>query len=306
MTLKLVLHPEMETGVPEAMAGLAVIEAVRCEDGDDVVAAIRSGAPALLTHVWEDRFLVDGLRWVQGQGAGFEQFPLDAFRSAGIVFTNASGAHPVAAEHALALLLSLTRDIAGSVTRQSARAWEPGPVVELAGRTVCVIGLGAIGEQFARIALGLDLRVIGVTRSPAAYGGVVDDVRPAPDLALAASAADVLVICAPSNAATYHLVDERVLDAFGDGFVINVARGDLVDEEALVRWLATPGQRFAGLDVVEQEPLGAASVLWSMPNVVLTPHIAGCSDNYGRRLAPIVAANAAAFDGEGAWVNRIA
>lgn len=305
MTLRLVLHPEMETGVPEAMTALPGVDPIACANHDEVVEALRAGAPALLTHVWDERFLVDGLRWVQGQGAGFEQFPLETLRSADVVFTNARGAHPVAAEHALALLLALTRDLPGSVRRKERQAWESGSLAELGGSTACVVGLGAIGEQFARLATAIGMRLIGVTGHPASYGGIVADVRPATELSPAAAAADVLVVCAPSSDATLHLVDRDVLAALGDGWVVNVARGALVNERALVDWLREPGRRGAGLDVFEQEPPAAASPLWSLPNVVMTPHIGGCSDKYGARLAPIVAANATALAGGGAWVNRI-
>ena len=100
-------------------------------------------------------------------------------------------------------------------------------------------------------------------------------------------------------------MDARVLAALGEGWIVNVSRGSLIDEEALISWLELGGRRGAGLDVFAAEPLPSSSPLWDMPNVVVTPHIAGSSLRYGEHLAAIFRANLAAYLGEGAWLTRV-
>lgn len=306
--LPVVLHPEQEAGVAAALGALADVELVCPADDDGVAAALAAGSPCLVTHVWEDRFLTPDLRWIQCQGAGVEQFPLDRLREAGVVLTNARGAHPAAAEHAFALLLALTRGVAQSVREQAERRWEPRSWHELSDLTMAIVGLGTIGEQVARRAAGWEMRLVGVKRDAARYDGVVPDVRGVEQLEAVCGEADVLVLAAALTPETHGLVGARELAALGDGWVVNVGRGGLVDETALIAWLrdGDPSARGAGLDVVAQEPLDPASPLWTMPNVVLTPHHGGSTVRYGERLARIFMANLPACRGEADWVTRVA
>jgi phosphoglycerate dehydrogenase-like enzyme len=117
--------------------------------------------------------------------------------------------------------------------------------------------------------------------------------------------ADVVVIALPGGEATAGLVDREALAALGDGWLVNVGRGSVVDEEALVEALTAGRLRGAGLDVFAVEPLPEESPLWDLPGVVMSPHCAGTSPRYGERLAGIVDANLRALRGEGPWVNRI-
>lgn len=303
--ITVVLHPEQEYGVADALGALPGIELVCPSDGDGVVDALRAGAPCLVTHVWEERFLVPELRWIQCQGAGVEQFPPDALRAAGVVLTNARGAHPAAAEHVFALLLALTRGIARSVRDQAARRWVPTSDPELADLTMGIVGLGTIGEQVARRAAGWEMELIGIKRDPSRYDGVVADVRGVDALEEVCRRSQVLVLTAALTSESRGLIGARELAALGDGWLINVGRGGLVDEAALVDWLRDNPARGAGLDVVEHEPLEPDSPLWSLPNVVITPHIGGSTVRYGERLAGIFERNLAAFRGQGDWQTRI-
>jgi phosphoglycerate dehydrogenase-like enzyme len=303
-TVTVVLHPEQEHGVAAALGAVPGVELVCPRDDDGVHEALRSGAPCLVTHVWQDRFLQGSLRWIQCQGAGVDQFPREALARSSVVLTNARGAHPAAAEHVFGLLLALTRGIARSVRDQAARSWVPANDHELADLTLAIVGLGAIGEQVARRAAGWDMRLIGIKRDAVRYDGVVRDVRGTEALEDVCRAADVLVLAAPLTGETAGLVGTRELAALGDGWLINVGRGRLVDETALLEWLRGPG-RGAGLDVFEREPLPPESPLWDLPNVVITPHVAGSTLRYGERLAAIFERNLQAFRGEGEWATRV-
>jgi phosphoglycerate dehydrogenase-like enzyme len=299
-----VLHPLNEEGVPERLRAIPGVRLIAPPDDDGVAAAVRTAA-VLVTRRWREDFLTPRLRWVQTLSAGYERFPLDALRARGVVLTSASDVHVVVAEHAIGLLLVLLRDIQGAIEDRAVR--RPGPHVaeELGGRTVVVAGLGTIGEAVARRLAGWDVRLIGITRTPARYAGGLADVRPLEALAAACAEASVLFVTAPAAPQTYHLVSAGVLDALGPGWVVNVARGSLVDEEALTTRLRDGRLRGAGLDVTAVEPLPPTSLLWELPNVVCTPHMAGRTPRYPDRVAELLRGNLEAFHGTGRWRNRV-
>lgn len=304
MVTTIVVDPSSPSGVREALASMPGVVAV-CPPGEREVARALADVPVLITKLWHDEYFQPALRWVQTGSAGYERFPLDEFRRRGIVLCSGRGLHSVVTEHAIALLLALLRDVHLAVRRMALREWEPHVAEELGGRTVVVAGLGPIGEGIARRLAAWDVRIIGVTRTPARYGGSLADVRPLTGLATACSEASVLFVAVPQAPETRHLVSARVLDALGHGWVVNVARGPLIDEQALVERLRDGRLAGAGLDVVEREPLPAASDLWTLPNVVLTPHMGGNSPRYGSRFAELLAQNLLAYEGRGPWRNRI-
>jgi D-2-hydroxyacid dehydrogenase (NADP+) len=287
-----VLHPLHPPGLP---AELALIEGVKIEtavDADAVVSALNAGATILLTFAWEDRFLTGGLRWVQAISAGMEQFPAAELTARGVRLTSAGNAHaPAVAEHAIALLLTVVRRIGPAVRNAPSRSWTPLPAHEIAGRTLGVLGLGAIGEQVATRAAALGMQVIGTKRRPSRYEGVAELVL-GPESTLAiCEAADALVIALPHTRDTIGLVGPEELAALGEGWLVNVGRGSAIDESALV-WALTEGVlRGAGLDVFDTEPLPKESLLWDLPNVVITPHMAWSSDQLPQRLAKVFEAN---------------
>lgn len=292
-------------GIPEALAGVPGVELLTPGTDEEVVTALGE-APALVTFRWRSEFLAPVLRWVQAASAGVDQFPLETLREGGVVLTSARGVHgPQVAEHAFGMLLALTRGIAASVRSQTIREWHRPAVTELAGRTMGVLGLGTIGEAVALRAKAFGMRVIGTKRNPDAYSGVADQVVGPDDTTEVCRKADVLVVALPSGADTTRRVGAVELEALGEGWLINVGRGPVVDETALVAALRSGSLAGAGLDVFEEEPLPADSPLWNLPNVVVSPHCAGISPLYGTRLAGIVAANVRALLGEGGWVNRV-
>lgn len=301
---RVVLHTGQSSAIARAFEE---IPGIRLETPErDAVARSMGGVPILVTYLWNDEYLTGDLRWVQSVSAGTEQFPLGQFAEAGVVLTSASGVHgPQVGEHAIALLLAMTRGVGSATLQRPARAWEWPPVVEVGGLTMGIIGLGAIGEAVAQRAAALGMRVIGTKRDVSGYRGAADAVVLAERMDEVFEEADVVVVTLPGGDGTRGIIGARQLAALGDGWFINVGRGSVVDEQALVAALTEGSLRGAGLDVFETEPLPDRSPLWDLPNVVMTPHMAGSSPRYGDRLADLFRANLAAHRGEGEWVNRV-
>jgi phosphoglycerate dehydrogenase-like enzyme len=230
------------------------------------------------------------LKWIHFTSAGIDG-GLRMGLPDWVTVTNATGVKAaVVSEHALALLLALVRRLPGRQADQLARRWRHDEAMvevgTLEGAVVCVIGLGSIGRAVARKAKAFDARVIAVSRAGLA-GGDVERVFRRERLADALAMADAVVICTSSEPASFHLIDAAALSALNPkAFLINVARGDLVDGAALIAALQAGRLGGAALDVNEVEPLEPASPLWALPNVIISPHIAGGgSTGYPRQRA---------------------
>jgi phosphoglycerate dehydrogenase-like enzyme len=221
------------------------------------------------------------LRWVQSPSAGVERQLYPAFRDSEIVLTNAKGIHaPYCAEHAFALLLGLTRGIHSYTRSQMAHQWEGIPLIEIGGWTLGIIGMGGFGEEMARRGKGFDMRVIAVDPYREDRPATVDEMMPIGGLAELLRRSDVVMIACPHTAETHHLVDAEGLELMKPtAYLINVTRGGVVDEMALIEALREGRIAGAGLDVFEVEPLPESSPLWDMENVIVTPHTAGRSQN---------------------------
>lgn len=306
MRPQVVLHPDKPPGVAEELAAIEAIDLLTPQDSDGVHGALLDGASVLVTYKWEDRFLQPSLRWVASESAGFDQFPTHNLEAAGVHLTTATGVHTVSvSEHALALLLALTKRIGESARDAVSHEWNPRPPTELEGLTVAVLGLGTIGEGIAERAACFGMHVIGYKRDPSAYQGRVGEVFGSSQLLDVCRRADVLISVLPGGADTHHLIGAEALDALGAGWLINVGRGSVVHNDALIEALTSGRLRGAGLDVFEPEPLPADSVLWSLTNVVITPHIAGNTSRFAERWARIFCKNLDAFTGRGPWQNRV-
>jgi D-2-hydroxyacid dehydrogenase (NADP+) len=303
---RVVLHPLHAPRLDEVMSHVAGIELVNPANDDRVAEEMEGGASVLVTMRWDERFLSDGLRWVQATSAGVEQFPLESLRARHIVLTSAQGSHaPSVALHAIALLLALVRGVAQAAKDAPDRLWRPKPAYELAGRTLGVLGLGLIGEEVAQLAVALGMKVIGTKRDPAGYCGIAEQVL-GPEFTVEVCAqADAVVIALPATVETEQLIDADALDALGNGWLVNVGRGSVIDEIALERALRDGPLRGAGLDVVRDEPLAESSPLWDLPNVVITPHMAWSSDRLTSRLLSLFETNLEAYLSRTRWTNRI-
>ena len=221
------------------------------------------------------------LRWVQvsrsGVGESLRRHGLD--RSS-IVFTNAAGVHAVPLTEFVVLgLLWLIKDVPRIADEQAQHAWRSSVTRLLADTRVLLVGLGGLGGQVARTLAGLGVEVWGLRRSDTPPpDGVARSVRPA-ELRSALGSVDALVVACPHTAETHHMIGAEELAALPDGaFVVNIARGGVIDEAALVAALADGHLGGAALDVFEHEPLPPDSPLWDMPNVLVSPHRASVVD----------------------------
>jgi D-2-hydroxyacid dehydrogenase (NADP+) len=304
--VKIVVHPSRVNGLAAELDRIDDIEWVDARSDQDVVDALDDGASVLLTYRWRPEFLHPGLRWIQSISAGFDQYPFEDFERRGIVLTTATGVHISVAESAIGLVLALTRRLGRAIRHQIRHEWDQMEGMEVAGSTVGIVGLGTIGEEIALRLQGWDVDLIGLKRRPDEYDGVVPTVYGPEALIEVCHRSDILILVLPASAETRHMIGATELGAVGDGLLVNVGRGSVVDEEALVLALRDGRLRGAGLDVFEKEPLPEGSPLWDMENVVITAHSAGISPRYGERLARIFRRNLAAFQGEDVpWINRV-
>jgi phosphoglycerate dehydrogenase-like enzyme len=303
--LRVVVGPVGGSGIVEAIAAVPGVAVTAVTDMASVPAALVD-APILITFRWSDEWVVPGLRWIQSVSAGTEQFPFDALAVNGTALTSARGIHEVqVSEHALGMLLAMTRGIGVAARQQEHRIWKWTPVVELAGMTLGVLGLGVIGEGVARRAVGFGMRVIGTKSHPEDYTGIAAEVFPPEQTLEVFRRADAVVVTLPGGEGTRHLVGAAELDALRGGWLVNVGRGAVIDESALVAALRQGTLAGAALDVFATEPLPADSLLWDLPGLLITPHMAGSSPRYGERLAALFARNLEAYRGRGEWENRV-
>jgi phosphoglycerate dehydrogenase-like enzyme len=235
------------------------------------------------------------LRWIQQDFAGsdwLQNFP-DIIEK-DFILTNASGVHAIPiAEHILAMMLALCRDFPYSFRKQHNRQWgRRGRVIELEGTTLGVIGLGKIGEKTAEKAKGLNMRVLATRRNPERFSPYVDVLYGPEGLPDLLSQSDWVVIAAPMTPETKGMVGERELRSMKkSAHIINIARGSIIQESALITALKEGWIAGAGLDVFEKEPLPPDSPLWDMENVIITGHFAGLTPFYFDRVLEIFLEN---------------
>lgn len=282
--------PMIRERLPEA----TVSEPAREDIATTIAEADRPVVLLCSNTAWRERYLeaLSSGDWVLSTTAGFDGYPVDAFERAGIVLSNCPGISPgTVAEHALGMAISFTRRFDDYRTRQAHNEWgrRRDDLTDLGDEPVCVVGLGRVGGAVARRLDAFGARVTGVKRTPADYDGVADPVH-SPDALLDALAdARLAVLAVPLTEATTGLIGTAELAAMDDdGVLINVARGPVLDTEALLEALADDTLRGAGLDAFDEEPLPAESPLWDQEDVFITPHCAGTTDKYGQRALEIV------------------
>jgi phosphoglycerate dehydrogenase-like enzyme len=239
----------------------------------------------------------EDLQWVQALSAGVDFYDRDALAEAGITLTTAAGVHaqPIA-EQVLGYLLLFERDILRGVRQQETGQWLRYEGGELRGKTLGVVGVGAIGSRVAELASAIGMSVIGTKRDTSAVPDAVDEILPPDGLHGVLSRADYVVVACPLTDETRALVGHEefgIMDE--DAVLVNVARGPIVEEDALVDALRQVLLRGAALDVFEEEPLEPGSPLWALPNVVVTPHMAGSTPHKEHRLADLFASNLETF-----------
>ena len=251
------------------------------------------------------------LRFVQATSAGAGQQVEAAGLSdddlARVAIATSSGVHagPLA-EFALLGILAFARGLPRLQDDRAARRWDHYPVRDVAGRTVVILGIGAIGSRITQLAKAAGMYVIGVNSSGKRPEAPVDEYWAADRLAELAPRADVLVITLPETRGTVGLVDAGVLAALPAGaIVVNVGRGRVVDEGALVGLLQTGRLAGAALDVTAKEPPDPDSPLWDLPNVILSPHTAALSPHENERITELFIDNVRRLDSGRPVRNRI-
>jgi phosphoglycerate dehydrogenase-like enzyme len=255
------------------------------------------------THREDLPELATKVRWVQATSAGIGQFVKRMGydrRMPDTVFTTASGVHaqPLA-EFALLAMLTFAKGLLGMVRDQQRRHWQRYAGTELAGRTVGIVGVGRIGRRVARLAQAFGMHVLGVKRRPAGVDAAAvhtDELYGPDQLDLVLSRSEYLVLIAPHTDETESVIGAPELATLPRGaVVINIGRGALVDEAALVGALRSGHLGGAALDVFAEEPLPTTSPLWDMPTVLVSPHSGSTSDRENARLTDLFCDNLREF-----------
>jgi D-2-hydroxyacid dehydrogenase (NADP+) len=302
--------------------------AERFEARNSGIAHVEVRTPeALATHLPRSDVLVVSMLWkntlvgeakrlklIQSISAGIDQYDKDVLRNHGIRLASSAGVNANAvAEHAIALMLALKRHLSVARDNQTARRWR-GMISEiaaredeLAGKVLLIVGLGRIGARLARLAKAFDMKVLATRRDPARGTEGADAVFGHERLPELLGQADIVVLACPLTADTENLIDARALGLMKpSAHLINVARGRVVDEDALIEALQERRIAAAGLDVTREEPLPSASPLWALPNVLITPHTAGETRAYEDRVIDLLLTNLdRLWRGEATLVNQV-
>jgi phosphoglycerate dehydrogenase-like enzyme len=244
----------------------------------------------VVSMMWQNELagIAKRLKFIQSISAGTDHYDKDLLRARGLRLASAAGVNAVAvAEHAMALILALSRRLPEARDNQRARHWRgmTGDLSlredQLTAKTLLIVGMGRIGSRLARLARVFDMRVIATKRDPGTGAEGADAVHGAERLHELLGQADVVALTCPLTPETERLIDAAALAAVKPGaHLVNVARGRVIDEPALVQVLQEGRLAAAALDVTWEEPLPAASPLWTLPNVLLTPHTAGETRRY--------------------------
>jgi phosphoglycerate dehydrogenase-like enzyme len=250
---------------------------------------IKQGADAEVFYGFchEDLFpQLPNVKWIQSLSAGMDRHLYPALRESDVVLTNAAGMYAShAAEQAFALLLGLTRGIKHFALNQPKHEWRGTQVIEIGGWTLGIIGMGGFGTHMATRGKGFDMYVIAVDAYRMDKPDTVDELMPIDQLPDLMRRSDVVMVGCPLTQETYHLINAENLTLMKPtAYLVNVARGPIIDEPALIDILEQGKIAGAGLDVTEVEPLAKNSPLWDLDNVIISPHVAGGSQHRPRRI----------------------
>ncbi len=293
----------------EQMLGEAAGAPIRFATPDELPAALAEAEVLCSYDIpanWRE--VAPRLRWLQVPGAGVDSLQAKGLLGAdsGLLITSAAGIHATTiCEYVFGSMLMFNWNWPQMVRLQSRHIWARSASWyqlgrrELIGQTLGIIGVGSIGRQIAKLGHAFGMRVLGMRHALPAQGEVdpdVDRYYPREQLHELLGQSDYVVLALPLTPDTERLIGEAELRAMRpNAYLVNIARGRIVDEQALIRALKEEWIAGAGLDVTEEEPLPANSPLYSMPNVILTPHISGHSVHYEERLARLFADNIRRF-----------
>jgi phosphoglycerate dehydrogenase-like enzyme len=269
----------------------------------------------LVSGLWRNSFAKPGgrLKLIQSISAGVDQYDRKALAEAGIRLASAQGANANAvSEHAMALILAMARRIPEACANQGKKHWRGmiGDLTqredELGGKTLLVVGIGRIGGRLARLAKAFDMKVVGLRRDPANGAEGADEIHPMSALKAMLPRADIVALTCALTDETRGLMDEAAFAAMKPGAtLVNVARGRVCDEAALIAALRSGRIGQAALDVTAEEPLPAESPLWTLPNVLVTPHTGGETRRYEDNVLDLMEENLARLGRSEALRNQV-
>lgn len=261
-------------------------------------------ARALLEPVWEQARC---LRWIHYSGAGVDHLLFPALVDSTIVLTNSRGLYSDAiAEYALALMLALAKRLPAVIVDQAQRRWQHRESDALTGKLLGIVGLGSIGQAVARRGRALGMRVWGLRREPTRGGRGLERVLGPAELGSLLRAADYVVITTPLTAATRALIGAAELRQMKPtAYLVNVARGEVVDEQALAQALREGCLCAAASDVFAQEPLPPTSQLYDLPNLLISPHMAPNAAGWQERAVALFIDNLQRYRGGRRLLNTV-
>lgn len=284
-------------------------EFVICEDEDCIKREIEHADVMIGWKITPTIFkCAKKLKWIQFGSAGIDHTMFPELEQSNVIITNLGGIHTsVMSEHVIGLMLALTRRLDLAMKLQAEHFYDRAEIAatadELAGKTLGIVGLGRIGRALARVAMAFGMAAIGTKRTPDP-GLMVDEVFTPDQLHVMLPKCDFLVLTAPLTPSTRALIGREEIALMKDGsYLINVARGAMLDHDALGDALRSGKLRGAALDVFPEEPLPSDSPLWDLPNIIITPHTAGSSPEYSKRAADIFKVNLDAFISGGRMIN---
>ena len=293
------------------------LRAFEVRSADELKARIAEADVLLCSGLWKNELIPQAprLALIQSISAGTDQYSRDALQAAGIRVASAQGVNERAvAEHAIALILALARQIPQARDNQTAGKWR-GMIGELSqredelgGKTLLIAGMGRIGSRLATLASAFEMRVVATRRDPSKGAGAADKVVGQDGLLGVLPEADFVALTCPLTPQTENMIDARALAAMKpSAYLINVARGKVVNEPALIEALRQGRLAGAALDCVWEEPLPAASALWRVPNLLITPHTAGETRRYEDNVLDLLMENLERlWRGETALKNQFA
>ncbi|MDT2597568.1 phosphoglycerate dehydrogenase [Enterococcus dongliensis] len=252
---------------------------------------------------WSEKFnepllSTNQLKWVQSISAGIDSLPLAEFSTQNILLSNGSGIHALSiSEHIIGVLLGYYRGLNQSVKNQEQQLWGQNTIHydQLAGKNLLVVGTGHIGQQLSRSIHSLGVNVYGINTTGHPVEGFTETYS-IKNLAKIVSGMDIVVGILPGTQETYHIFNSDIFEKMKqDAVFINVGRGDTVHTKELITALTEKSFAFAALDVFEEEPLPSDNPLWTLPNILITPHISGLTVDFQNKFMQIFLANLKAY-----------
>ena len=268
---------------------------------DDLQKRVGEADVVVVSGMWKNELIAGAgkLKFIQSISSGMDQYSKEQLAAKGVRLASAAGVNARAvAEHALALILAVARRLPEARDNQHKKMWRGmlGDLSqredELGGKTLLIVGMGRIGSHLAKLAKAFDMKVLGIRRDPAQGANGADSIHGMAELVKLVPQADVVALTCALTPETTGLMSAAAFAAMKPSAVfVNVARGKVADEAALIRTLQADKIWAAAIDVTADEPLPAGSPLWSMPNVFITPHTAGETRAYEDNVLDILLEN---------------